>query len=83
MPHFTLSWTSEGLELPVMVGLNGQDTSDLVAATLPVPRPVLLRGVLDSGADQPSGIEVFVGRDVLGQLLLISHGPGKQFTLGD
>jgi hypothetical protein len=51
MPHVTLKWTQDGLALPVMVGITGQATAVLVAAGKPVPRPVLLNGVIDSGTN--------------------------------
>jgi hypothetical protein len=50
MPHVTLPITSEGHELSVLIGLDGRSTTALVAAGTPVPRPLLVRGILDSGS---------------------------------
>jgi hypothetical protein len=51
MPHFTLSFTSEGDELDVRFGLNGRETAKRFAAGLPPVPPVLVRGVIDTGSD--------------------------------
>ncbi len=51
MPHLTLALTSDGLEMAVMIGLTGKDIADLVATGQPVPRPILLRGVIDTGTN--------------------------------
>ncbi len=51
MPHGTLNVTSDGLVVPIMVGVTGQQTAQLLAAGQPVPAPVLMRGIIDTGSD--------------------------------
>jgi hypothetical protein len=51
MPHFTLTCTPDGYELTVVIGLTGAGTAKLVASGSPLPRPVQIRGVIDSGSD--------------------------------
>jgi hypothetical protein len=51
MPHVTLSCTAEGLELAVLVGLEGGALAALQAAGAPLPPPVRVRGVIDSGSN--------------------------------
>jgi hypothetical protein len=51
MPHVTLPVTPDGYLLPVVIGLSGQDSADLVAAAQPVPRPVLVQGEIDTGTN--------------------------------
>jgi hypothetical protein len=51
MPHATFTADPDGFILDVMVGLTGKDTVALQAAGQPVPRPVMLRGAIDSGSD--------------------------------
>jgi hypothetical protein len=51
MPHFTLTCTSDGLEVPVVIGLDGAEMAKRLAGGIAVPRPVLLRGVIDTASD--------------------------------
>jgi hypothetical protein len=51
MPHFTLKITPDGLALSVMVGLTGQATATLVSSNQPIPRPVLLQGLIDTASN--------------------------------
>jgi hypothetical protein len=51
MPHITLNWTAEGLELSVLVGLSGKETARLLTAGLPIPRPLTLPGIIDTGSN--------------------------------
>jgi hypothetical protein len=51
MPHFTLTDTSDGMELTVVIGLNGREAATLVQAGQSVPVGTALRGVLDSGSN--------------------------------
>ena len=51
MPHLTFITSQDGLALNVMIGLNGADTASLVNQGKPVPTPILVRAILDSGTD--------------------------------
>ncbi len=51
MPHFTLTETSDGMELSVVVGLNGPESATLVQAGQPVPSATVVRGAIDSGSN--------------------------------
>jgi hypothetical protein len=51
MPHFTAPVTTEGLELLVMVGLPSHEMKALQAAGLPVPRPPVVAGSVDTGSN--------------------------------
>jgi hypothetical protein len=51
MPQFTASLTTEGLELPVMIGLCSADMKALQAASIPVPRPPVVPGIIDTGSN--------------------------------
>jgi hypothetical protein len=51
MPHATLSVTSDGYVLPVVVGWTGQETAKLLAAGQPVPKPIQLQGEIDTGSN--------------------------------
>jgi predicted aspartyl protease len=51
MPHFTFPLNADGMIVQAMFGLNGPDTATLVKTQQPVPRPVLVRSLLDSGSD--------------------------------
>ncbi len=48
MPHVTLTVTPDGLTLPVVIGLTGKDSADLLAAGQLPPNPRLLRGAIDT-----------------------------------
>jgi hypothetical protein len=51
MPQFTAAVTTEGLELLVMIGLPSRDMKALQAAGMPVPRPPVVTGILDTGSN--------------------------------
>jgi hypothetical protein len=51
MAQFTAALTSEGMELPVMVGLSSRDMRALQTAGLPVPQPVVVTGIIDTGSN--------------------------------
>jgi hypothetical protein len=72
MPHFTLTVTPDGLALAVMVGLTGQATSDLLSMGQPLPRPVLLQGIIDTASDL-----TVVSASVLSQLNLAPRAQHK------
>ena len=54
MPHLTFTADTDGLAIPVLVGLRRSRVQVLRAAGQPVPSPVLLRGLIDTGADTTS-----------------------------
>ncbi len=51
MPHSSFPLDKDGMIVQAMFGLNGPDTAALVQAGQPVPRPVQVRALIDSGAD--------------------------------
>src|SRR5256885_5533256 len=51
MPKLSYSVSQAGLEVPVLIGLDGQEITDLLAAGQSVPAPILIRGLLDTGSD--------------------------------
>jgi hypothetical protein len=51
MPHITFPVDANGLSLSLMFGLNGNALAQLAAAGKPLPAPVLVRGVIDTGSD--------------------------------
>jgi hypothetical protein len=50
MAKLSFSVTQAGLEVPVLIGLDHQATSNLVAAGQAVPPPIFVRGLLDTGS---------------------------------
>jgi hypothetical protein len=51
MPQFTASLTTEGMELLVMVGLDSRDMRARQAAGMPIPRPAIVPGIIDTGSN--------------------------------
>jgi hypothetical protein len=51
MPHVTLARQKDGWVLPVVVGVKGRTTANLVAAGLAVPPPQSILALLDTGND--------------------------------
>jgi hypothetical protein len=51
MPHITFTVEPDGVIIRVVVGVTGARTAALLAAGQVPPRPVLLRGVIDTGTD--------------------------------
>jgi hypothetical protein len=51
MPHLTFDWSPDGMVVGAVVGTNRPDTLALLQAGKPVPTPVRVRALLDSGAD--------------------------------
>jgi len=51
MPTLRYPVSQAGLTLPVIVGLNGADTSALVTAGKPVPAPIGVQGEIDTGSN--------------------------------
>lgn len=54
MPHLTLPRGPDGFVVEVLIGLDGATTTSLHAAAQPIPPPLRLRGVLDTGTDKTS-----------------------------
>jgi hypothetical protein len=51
MPHLTFGKSKDGYALTVMIGLNGADTTQLMKKGKPVPPPLSVRAILDTGTD--------------------------------
>jgi hypothetical protein len=51
MPHATFSIDPDGLAFFVMIGLSGDDMAERIVNRQPIPRPLRLRGILDTGSD--------------------------------
>jgi hypothetical protein len=77
MPQFTAPLTSEGLELLVMIGLSSSDMQNLRAAGLPVPRPPVVTGIIDTGSNC-----CCISARVAGLLGLGPAGKGSTQTAG-
>jgi hypothetical protein len=68
MPHFTLKCTPDGLEVSILIALDTAEMAKRLAAGSPVPRPVRVRGLLDTGSDISCTVPRVVSQ--LGLLLL-------------
>lgn len=51
MAHLRLPLTANGLTLPVMIGLPAPAIISLKASGQPLPAPITVRGVIDTGTD--------------------------------
>jgi hypothetical protein len=51
MPVFSFSTGPTGLVVPVLLGLNGKDSANLLAQGQPIPAPLHLQGLIDTGSD--------------------------------
>lgn len=51
MTRLTVSFTPDDIRLPVFVGLSMPDHAKAAAAGLPIPNPIVLTAVLDTGAN--------------------------------
>jgi hypothetical protein len=51
MPQLTFPILTDGLLVDALVGLAGPATTALVAANQPIPRPLVVRGIIDTGSD--------------------------------
>jgi hypothetical protein len=72
----TFPVTPAGLEVPVLIGLNGSATASLRAAGLPVPPPVRARALLDSGTNASA-----VAAAVLRQLPVVHVSAAQTHTV--
>jgi hypothetical protein len=75
MPHFTFPITGDGCALSVLIGLGADDMHALQAAGLPIPAPVRVRAVFDSGSDKTA-----VALPLLQQFALIPVGRARTQT---
>ena len=50
MPKFTFTFGQDGLMVPVIIGLNGETTTELFSKGLPIAPPVEARGIIDTGS---------------------------------
>src|SRR5262245_50646196 len=51
MPHLTFASSPDGPALQVLIGVNGRGSAALLAAGQPIPTPVWVRALLDTGTD--------------------------------
>ena len=51
MPHLTFALSADGMVVPALIGLNRPATIVLAQAGQPIPRPVQVRALIDSGCD--------------------------------
>jgi predicted aspartyl protease len=51
MPHLTFPIHKDGLVVEAMIGLKGQATADLLRTGRPIPPPLQLRALVDTGTD--------------------------------
>ena len=51
MSHATFKVTVAGLEVPTLIGLDGSTTVDLHSAGKPIPPPLKVKGLLDTGSN--------------------------------
>ena len=77
MPQLTLPTRPDGLFVDVLVGLDAQVVSGRLAAGLPVPPAVQVRGLLDTGTDVTC-----VHASVVSQLGAALHAPTTTQTAG-
>lgn len=63
MMNLTFPVTADGLAVPVWVGLDADRIAGLVAAGRPVPGPIQVRGIVDTGANV-TGVAAWVLRQL-------------------
>jgi hypothetical protein len=78
MPGFTFPTSPAGLTLELVIGVDGRSTVDLQAQGLPVPPPIAVPALIDTGSD----VSVITPR-VVAHLGLAVHGSASaQSTVG-
>jgi aspartyl protease len=77
MPQLTFPTRPDGLFVDVLVGLDAQMVTDRLAAGLPVPPAVQVRGLLDTGSDVTC-----VHASLLSHLGAALHAPTTTQTAG-
>jgi hypothetical protein len=77
MPHFTFPTDAQGMTLDVLVGLKQSQVRALRSAGRPIPAPIRLRAIIDTGADvsavTPRALAPF-GLTSVGSVLTITAG---------
>jgi hypothetical protein len=73
MPQLNLPFTPDGPTAPAVVGLNGQDSTALVQAGQPLPQPVRVVALFDTGSDVTA-----VSAHVVTRLALAPQRQGKK-----
>jgi hypothetical protein len=63
MPHLSFPITADGFSLTVLIGLTKPDTQTLLNAGKPIPRPIWVRALIDTGS-----YATMLAPDVLRQL---------------
>jgi aspartyl protease len=77
VPYFTYPLSPDGPAVPGLVGLNDQATAALAQRQQPIPRPVSVRALIDTGADVTA-----IADHVAGQLGLALVHRTKTHTAG-
>src|SRR5438132_1528856 len=77
MPHLTFPTSPDGPALQVLIGMQGPRMAALLAAGRPIPPPLAVRSLIDSGTDITC-----VAPWVLRQLGLVSAGSSSTQTAG-
>ena len=75
MPTLTLPVQSEGLLVDLVIGLGSNQAQGLLASGQPIPGPILVRGILDTGADCSA-----VSRGLVQSLSLVGSGSVQTHT---
>src|SRR5258707_115107 len=95
MPILRGTLAPEGALVQILVGLDASSVQATRAALRPVPSPVRVRALLDTGAEITCvdsaliqtlclavlGYEALIGRDVLAQCRFLFNGPRNRFLL--
>jgi hypothetical protein len=80
MPHFTLQFQIGGPQLELYVGVSQPRHQVLQQANMPIPQPILIRGLLDTGASTTaidSGIILALGLQPTGSMLILTPSTGS------
>jgi predicted aspartyl protease len=77
MPRMTVPLAPDQLTIPLLIGLNGDETTRRIQAGVPVTPPVLVQAVIDTGATGSS-----VALDILRRLGVASFARTGNQTVG-
>ncbi len=75
MPTLTFPVDLDGMMLPVLIGLNGNETAARAAAAQSIPLPVSVKGIVDTGTNVTC-----VTQAVLSRLAVAASGQGTTNT---
>src|SRR5262245_20533643 len=75
MPALTFPVDLDGMLLPVLIGLNGNETAARAAAAQPIPLPVSVKAIVDTGTNVTC-----VSQAVLSRLSVAASGQGTTNT---